>query len=59
MLLSKPKKSYKSVSKTDLLSADQSATKQEPNLDSFNFSEDVQSINETVKIQWFYCANGS
>jgi len=47
MLLSKPKKSYKSVSKTDLLSADQSATKQEPNLDSFNFSEDVQSINET------------
>jgi len=47
MLLSKPKKNYKSVSKTDLLSADQSATKQETNNDSFNLSEDVTSINET------------
>ena len=52
MLLSKPKKNYKSVSKTDLLSADQSATKQETNNDSFNLSEDVTSINETVKIDY-------
>ena len=48
MLLSKPRASYKSTSKTELISDSQTA------LDTSEaYSEDIQSIDETVKYQHF------
>ena len=53
MLLSKPKKSYKSVSKTELIpeSRKSSYTHQEnhEDIDSFSIYEEIQNINEQVK----------